>query len=127
MKRTIKILSVFFALSLVLGSMTAFVVAVDSPIEYTLEGIGTDALKNWSFYYTTDSADAADPTANMKPLTKAGRSAADMGSWPFNLGDNAISYDASDWTLGVPGVPIAPNKNNMAETYSIVFFTYDLQ
>ena len=127
MKKTFKLIITLMALTLVVGSLLTSVSAANAGDVFTLEGIGTDALQHWSFYYTTAAADVADPTDSMIALTKVSRQGSQIGNgtWPFNVDFKTKAYDDPAWELGVPGVPIAPNKNIMDETYALVFFTTD--
>ena len=134
MNRKFKLLSILLAISILLGMVPAFVTASeDAPIEYTLEGIGTDALQYWSFYYTTAPAGTEDPTDGMRPLSKPGRAVVGNDCWPFTSFKNSlITYDDPNWEEGevqdlvffynAQYLFLLPN-NTTAHTSPIVAFT----
>ena len=100
MKKTFRLAAMLMALAIVVGSLLVPAFAANEGDEYTLAGIGTDALENWAFYYTTASKDSADPTANKIPLSKPARTGnVANGCWPF---DDAglTAYDNPDWASG---------------------------
>ena len=100
MKKTISFITVItLLLGLMLSAMP--VSAAEIGTEYYLEGIGTDELQHWAFYYST-APNGDDPTADMIALSKPGRQPVANGNWPFEF--EIWAYDEPDWENGIPGV-----------------------
>lgn len=105
MKKTVSIISALTVLlCLILSAMP--VSAAEIGTEYYLEGIGTDELQHWAFYYST-APNGDDPTADMIALSVPGRQPVANGNWPFDF--EIWAYDEPGWDNGIPNVG-ADNK-----------------
>lgn len=115
MKKILSILTVV-VLMLSVTVATFSVNAAEVGSEYYLDGIGTDSLEHWAFYYTT-APEGEDPTADMRPLSKPGRQTVDNGCWPFQF--DLWAYDDPSWELGVPGIDAGAGRDG----YALVFYS----